>query len=205
MVRIWPSPAPIHTVPDLAFHGAKVESEFPKPLNYKTELTAAMESLAADPLVRFVGYGVKIGGRALGTLKNVPEHQLLEMPVAENLMVGFAIGIALKGLKPVVFLERFDFWWNASDAIVNHLSKIEEISRGEFNPTVILRIVVGNRQKPLFTGLTHTQDYSVSMRAAVSFPVINLSDASQIQPEYKRAHEFLGLQSTALVEYKDLL
>lgn len=182
-----------------------ISSEFPKELSYKGELTTAMETLASDPLVRFVGYGVKIGGRALGTLKNVPEPQLIEMPVAENLMVGFAMGLALKGLKPVVFIERFDFWWNASDAIVNHLDKINEISRGEFNPTMILRIVVGNRNKPLFTGKTHTQDYSPSLRAAVSFPVIGMHDASQIRDKYQRAYEALGAWSTALIEYKDLM
>ncbi len=178
---------------------------FPNALSYKDELTKAMESLAQDPLVRFVGYGVKIGGRAMGTLKNVPDSQLIEMPVAENLMVGFAIGISLKKLKPVVFIERMDFWWNAGDAIVNHLDKINQISHGEFNPTIILRIVVGNRQKPLFTGKTHTQDYSPSLRAAVSFPVIGLHDASQIQGNYKAAHECFGFHSTALIEYKDLM
>jgi pyruvate/2-oxoglutarate/acetoin dehydrogenase E1 component len=175
------------------------------PISYKDELTKAMESLAQDPLVRFVGYGVKIGGRAGGTLKNVSDSQLIEMPVAENLMVGFAIGLSLKGLKPVVFIERMDFWWNASDAIVNHLDKINQISHGEFNPTMILRIVVGNRNKPLFTGATHTQDYSPSLRAAVSFPVINLGSASQIKASYQFAFVALDRHSTALVEYKDLM
>ncbi len=173
-------------------------------LSYKQELKKAMESLAADPLVRFVGYGVKIGGRALGTLNDVSDDRLVEMPVAENLMVGFAIGLSLKGLKPVVFIERMDFWWNAGDAIVNHLDKINQISHGEFNPTMILRIVVGNRQKPLFTGKTHTQDYSPSLRAAVGFPVIGLTDASMIRGNYEAAHECFGCHSNALIEYKDL-
>ncbi len=178
---------------------------FPSPLSYKDELTKAMETMAQDPLVRFVGYGVKIGGRAGGTLKNVSDSQLIEMPVAENLMVGFAIGLSLKGLKPVVFIERMDFWWNASDAIVNHLDKINQISHGEFTPTMILRIVVGNRNKPLFTGKTHTQDYSPSLRAAVSFPVNNITDASLIAPYYQDAHRMFGRQSNALIEYKDLM
>ncbi len=185
-----------------------ITSEFPTALSYKDELTKAMESLAQDPLVRFVGYGVKIGGRAGGTLKNVSDSQLIEMPVAENLMVGFAIGLSLKGLKPVVFIERMDFWWNASDAIVNHLDKINQISHGEFSPTMILRIVVGNRNKPLFTGATHTQDYSPSLRAAVSFPVINLTDPTQIVHKYECALNAMGprsRRSTALIEYKDLM
>ncbi len=184
-----------------------IASEFPTALSYKDELTKAMESLAQDPLVRFVGYGVKIGGRAGGTLKNVSDSQLIEMPVAENLMVGFAIGLSLKGLKPVVFIERFDFVLNAMDAIVNHLDKIESLSHGEFRPAIILRIVIGNRAKPLFTGKTHTQDFTPALKSLVSFPVVGLHDASQIQREYTAAHDGLGRlsTSTALIELKDLM
>ncbi len=171
-------------------------------MNFKGELSEAMTSLARDSLVRFIGYGVTIG-KAGGTLSGVPESMLIEMPVAENLMAGFAIGLALKGLKPVVFFERFDFVPNAMDAIVNHLDKIKSISSGEFNPAVILRIVVGNRQNPLFTGATHTQDLSPMLRAAVSFPVINLLNPATVQAEYAKAHHALPDRSTALIEYKD--
>lgn len=174
-------------------------------VNYKSELTAAMECLAEDPLVRFIGYGVKIGGRALGTLKNVPDSQLVETPVAENLMVGLAIGMALRGLKPVVYIERFDFILNALDAIVNHLAKIKDISRGEFNPSIILRVTVGNKDKPLFTGETHTQDMTEALKRLVKFPIIKLEHADLIRPQYKAAHAFLDRHSTALIEYKDLM
>ncbi len=184
-----------------------ITSEFPTALSYKDELTKAMEGLAQDPLIRFVGYGVKIGGRAGGTLKNVSDSQLIEMPVAENLMVGFAIGLSLKGLKPVVFIERFDFILNALDAIVNHLDKIEALSHGEFRPAIILRIVIGNHSKPLFTGKTHTQDFTPALKSLVSFPIIALHDASQIEREYTAAHDRLGRlsTSTALIELKDLM
>jgi len=91
------------------------------------------------------------------------------------------------------------------DAIVNHLDKIAEISHGEFTPTMILRIVVGNRQKPLFTGKTHTQDHSVALRSLVSFPVIQLMDARSICQQYGIAHMNLLFRSTAIVEYKDLI
>src|SRR5215475_16028544 len=154
------------------------EQSSQKQISYKEQLTDAMDWLAGDPLVRFIGYGVSIG-RAMGTLKNVPASHLIEMPVAENLMVDFAIGLSIKGLKPVVFFERFDFVPLAMAAI-NRLDTIGEISHGEFRPTAILRIVVGNRQKPLFTGRTHTQDFTVMLRAFVSFPVIQLMEIQQI-------------------------
>ncbi len=195
----------IHTVPDLAFDGPRVESEFPKPLSYKDELTKAMELLAQDPLVCFMGYGVQIGGRAMGTLNNVPDDRLIETIVDENEMVGEAIGMSLDGYKPVVFFERFDFILNALDAIVNHLDKIETLSQGEFKPTMILRIVVGNSRKPLFTGKTHMQDFSVALRALVSFPVVQLQDASDIKGNYRHAYCTLDSRSTAIIEYKDLM
>ena len=164
-----------------------------------------MDYLGADPLVRFVGYGVKFG-KAGGTLKNVPESQLVEMPVAENLMCGAAIGMALKGLKPVVFIERFDFILNALDAIVNHLDKLGDISNGEFKPACLFRVVTGNRNKPLFTGETHTQDFSKAIALMVGFPVHRLNGPELIFDLYKRAHAIMPQgRSTMLVEYKDLM
>jgi pyruvate/2-oxoglutarate/acetoin dehydrogenase E1 component len=182
----------------------------PLPLSYKSSLTAAMHELARDPKVIFVGYGVRVGGQAAGTLKGIPAAQLLETPVAENLMLAIAIGQALKGYKPVVYFERFDFILNAMDAIVNHLDKMEELSSREFSPAILIRVVVGNTKKPLYTGVTHTQDFTKPMRQMVSFPVVRLEKTEQIGPAYREAYEDMrarpGLRrSTMLVELKDLI
>ena len=174
--------------------------------SYKEALTTAMLDLAQDPAVRFIGYGVKIGGRAHGTLKDVPDEQLVETPVAENLMVGLAIGMSLAGLRPVVFIERFDFILNALDAIVNHLDKIGTMSRGQFTPAVILRVVVGNKNKPFFTGATHTQDFTEAVRQMVNFRVYRLGDSFSVQDLYGVAYRNqLRGESTMLIEHKDLL
>lgn len=173
--------------------------------SYKFALTAAMTSLACDPATRFVGYGLR-KGRAMGTLASVPDNQIIETPVAENLMTGVAIGLALTGLKPVVYFERADFLLNALDAIVNHLDKAASLSRGEFTPAVILRITVGNREKPLFTGPPHVQDFSEALDKMVGFPVVQLHDPEDIAGCYQRAHTDLSRGvSSALFEYKDLL
>ena len=173
---------------------------------YKDELTRAMLECSTDPRCRFIGYGVKIGGRALGTLRDVPDRQLMETPVAENLMVGLATGLSLAGLRPVVFIERMDFILNALDAIVNHLAAADKISRGQFRPAVILRVVIGNRHKPLYTGPTHVQDFTEAVRQMVDFPVIRLTLPEQIRPAYHDAMRDLdGGRSTMLVEHKDLI
>lgn len=181
------------------------------PLGYKAALGQAMRDLAADPLVCFVGYGVRYGGQAAGTLKGIPPDQLIETPVAENLMVSMAIGLALAGRRPVVFIERMDFILNALDAIVNHLDKASRMSHGTFAPAVIIRAVVGNQSKPLFTGATHTQDFTAALRDMVSFPVIKLFNAEAVRIQYPRALERMGggqqphgaHRSTLLVELKD--
>lgn len=174
-------------------------------LTYKESLREAMRSLAEDPRSRFLGYGLRFG-RAAGSMAGAKEEQIIETPVAENLMTGLAIGQSLSGLLPLVYFERFDFALNASDAIVNHLSAAEQISRGQFKPAVILRAVVGNRSKPLFTGKTHTQDFTEAFRSMVDFPVEALRGTEQILPAYREARrrQLEGV-STLLVEYKDLI
>lgn len=177
-------------------------------LSYKAALTQANTALAQDPRTIFLGYGIT-KTHALGTLKHVPAAQLLEMPVAENLMVGAAIGLSLAGRLPVVYIERCDFLLNAMDAIVNHLNAIPITSKGEFKPAVILRIVVGNRKKPLFTGHTHTQDFSEALAKMVSFQVVQLDFPSPMAVSAAYAAASIRQQefgeSTALFEYKDLI
>jgi len=163
-----------------------------------------MELLAQDKLARFIGYGVT-KGRAMGTLKNVQESQLIETPVAENLMVGLATGMSLAGLHPVVFIERFDFILNAADAIVNHLDKIERMSGGEFKPAVILRVVVGNKKKPLYTGETHTQDFTEAFRKMLRMTVLTFEDSSITAAYRYAAAGFERGYSTMIVERKDLI
>ena len=171
-------------------------------MSYKDALTDANTKLAGYPNVRFVGYGLK-KGRALGTLKEVADSQIIEMPVAENLMMGFAIGLSLKGYLPVVFIERMDFLMNAMDAMVNHLDKIAKISHGEFHPKVIIRCIVGNTKKPLYTGATHTQDLTDGIRKMVSFPVWNLKDEGDIATLYDLCVKVS--EPVMFVEYKDLV
>lgn len=174
-------------------------------MTYKDTIRVACTNLAKIPRTVFLGYNVAHGGKGGGAYVDIPESQLIEMPLAENLMMGVAIGMALRGDLPVVYFERFDFITNAMDAIVNHLDKMKELSKGQFDPKVIIRVVVGNKFKPLYTGVTHTQDFTDAMRTMVSFPVISLSPpdhrTAQIIDGYTRAA--LGTESIMLVEYKD--
>ncbi len=171
-------------------------------MTVKESLRMAMAEMSKDPAVIFIGYGL-LHGRANGTLVDVPREQLLETPVSEHLMSDMAIGLSLKGRKPCVFFERFDFILLALSSIVLHLDKIEKESRGEFKPGVLLRVCVGGSQKPLFTGSTHTQDFTKAMKHMVSFPVERIMHAEDALTKYREAHRRLPTKSTMLVEYRD--
>lgn len=179
-------------------------------LTYKQALTQAMTRLGADPLRRFIGYGLagKPPRGALGTLAGVSPEQIVETPVAENLMVGLATGLACAGFKPVVYFERMDFMLNAADAIVNHLAKLPQISRGRYRPGVIIRATIGNRNKPLFTGPTHTQDFSTAFVRMLGddWRIVTPLSPEGVLTEYRDADIEADLGRCSLIcEYKDLL
>ena len=139
-------------------------------ISYKDAMIQSMTELAERDTI-FIGYNVKYGN-AIGTLKNVPDDQKLETPVAENLMAGLAIGMSFEGFLPVLYYERHDFMLVAADAIVNHIDKIERISHGEFKCPVIIRAVTADAG-PFYSGITHSQDFTKVFKEAVSFPVVD--------------------------------
>jgi pyruvate/2-oxoglutarate/acetoin dehydrogenase E1 component len=170
-------------------------------MKYKEALRRSMISLSKDDDCRFIGYGVKYGAKGNGSLVGVNDCQLIETTVSENLIVGMAIGMSIEGLKPVVYIPRFDFIINALDSIVNHLDKIDKLSKGEFTPKVIIRTVIGGTKTPLYTGLTHVQDFTEAVSKMVSFPVIKMSSVNEVVKYFNIASKWQT--SMILIEEKD--
>ena len=57
---------------------------------------------------RFMGYNTLKGSQMYGTLKDISPLQLMEMPVAENLMMGMAVGMAATGKTTDNFSPEYD-------------------------------------------------------------------------------------------------
>jgi pyruvate/2-oxoglutarate/acetoin dehydrogenase E1 component len=170
-------------------------------LTYKDHLIGAMELLAANPKTFVVGYNSSAGG----TCHCFPKERSPEMPLAEALCAGVAIGMSLNGFVPILWIERMDFILHSLDQIVNHLDKMALLSNWIHKPAVIIRVATGNKNTPLLTGPTHTQNFSYAIREMVTFPIINLQWRLSIVPEYKKALDrAIQGQSTMLVEDRDL-
>ena len=129
-------------------------------MTYKEALTREMDRLALDPKVRFVGYNTAYGPRMNGTLNNISIEKCIEMPVAENLMCGVAIGLALEGFLPVLCFERFDFCLTCADSLINHIGGLQHY--GLVLP-MIIRVCIGTNS-PLDPGVQHRQDYTSMFR-----------------------------------------
>jgi len=127
-------------------------------MTYREMITNRCTKYAKNPKVIFMGYNTVKGSRMYGTLNGVPESQCIEMPVAENLMVGMAIGMALNGYLPVVCFERHDFLLLGLDALINHMDKLPELSGGQYKLPILVRAIVGGT-KPIEPGVQHKQDY----------------------------------------------
>jgi len=153
-------------------------------ISYKDAMIQSMTELGEEGAI-FIGYNVAYGN-AIGTLKNVSDDQKLETPVAENLMVGLAIGMSFEGYLPVLYFERHDFMLVAADAIVNHIDKIERISHGEFKCPVIIRAVTADAG-PFYSGITHSQDFTNLFKVAVSFPVLDPIRGDDVVAGFKGA------------------
>ena len=119
---------------------------------------------------------------------NISAEQKLETPVAENLMSGLAIGMSFEGFLPVIYFERHDFMMVAMDAIVNHIDKIERISHGEFKVPVIIRAVTADGG-PFYSGITHSQDFTEVLKAAVTFPVYDPKSGKEILEAFRNARD----------------
>jgi len=166
-------------------------------LSYKDAVTLAMTELGEQGSI-FLGYSI-IPGDAMGTLKNVPMSQKIETPVAENLMVGLAMGMSFEGFKPVVYFERHDFMLVAADAIGNHVDKVERISHGEFKAPVIFKTVIDDGGL-FYSGPTHSQNFTEVFRHMVDFPVIDVHTPSEVLSAYRFAKNHNG--PVMIVEHK---
>ena len=107
-------------------------------------LRRAME---ADPKVILCGEDIgKLGGVfriTEGLQKDFGEERVMDSPLAESGIVGTAIGMALRGYRPVVEIQFDGFVYPAFDHIVSQVAKMRSRALGHVQLPMVIRIPVG--------------------------------------------------------------
>ena len=109
--------------------------------------TGLRRALEADPKVLVMGEDVgRLGGvfRVTdGLQKDFGDDRVIDTPLAESGIVGTAIGLALRGYRPIVEIQFDGFVYPAFDQLVSQLAKMSNRSSGHLRMPIVIRVPFG--------------------------------------------------------------
>ena len=107
---------------------------------------ALRESMESDKSVFCIGEDVGFGG-AYGATQNLREQfgndRVRDTPISESAIVGFSVGSALCGFRPVAEIMHMDFIAIAMDQVVNQAAKMRYMFGGKAKIPLVIRCGVG--------------------------------------------------------------
>ena len=107
-------------------------------------LRRAMEN---DPKVILMGEDIgKLGGVFRitdGLQKDFGPHRVIDTPLAESGIIGTAVGLAIRGYRPVCEIQFDGFIYPAFDQIVSQVAKLHYRTSGNVKVPITIRVPYG--------------------------------------------------------------
>ncbi len=164
---------------------------------------ALREGLKADEKMLVFGQDVAHGKGGVFTatrgLTDEFKTRCFNAPLAEASIVGVAIGLALRGFRPVPEIQFGDYIWTAMMQIRNELSTIRYRSNGHFSAPVVIRVPVGGY---IHGGLCHSQNIEATFAHIPGLKIVMPSTAIDAYGFLK--HAFKSQDPVLFLEHKAL-
>lgn len=135
-----------------------------EPMNLVTSINHTLgQEMARDRSVRLLGYDIgPIGGvfRATeGLFDRFGPEQVIDTPLSENGLIGVAVGMAIRGERPVVEMQFLGFMYNAWGQFVYAMANLHQKTGGLLKVPVTVRATFGGGIKPLPFHSESTESY----------------------------------------------
>jgi pyruvate dehydrogenase E1 component beta subunit len=116
-------------------------------MTYRDAINRALHDAMADEDVIFLGEDVAAAGGAFkvseGLLDAFGDDRVLDTPIAEQAIIGAAIGAAVGGLRPVAEIMFADFAATCFDGIANEIPKYRYMTGGQVTMPLVVRLANG--------------------------------------------------------------
>jgi len=112
---------------------------------------AISEEMEKDNRIFYMGEDVGRFGGAYGTTKGLWEmfgdERVKDTPMSEAAIIGFALGAAITGMRPIAEIMFCDLLCLAMDQIVNQVAKIHYMFGGKVKVPLVIRVPFGGLRR----------------------------------------------------------
>jgi pyruvate dehydrogenase E1 component beta subunit len=108
---------------------------------------ALSQEMEHDANMILMGEDIGVNGGVFratdGLITKFGAERVIDTPLSETGVIGFAIGMALYGLHPVAEIQFVDFIWSGWDQVMSELSKYRYRSGAQFTVPLVIRAPYG--------------------------------------------------------------
>ena len=152
------------------------------------------QELARNPDAYIFGQDVAHGKGGVftvtsGLTSKFGKERVFNTHLAESSIVGVAIGMATRGLKPIAEIQFGDYIWTAMNQLRNELAMMNYRSGGDFTCPAVIRVPVGGY---IHGGPYHSQNIEATFAHFPGLYIVypsNASDASGLLRSAIRAQD----------------
>lgn len=156
--------------------------------SYRQAIAEAMHEGMKNPKTVIYGIGSTDTAGIFGTTKGLEaefgSERIFDTPIAEESMLGFAVGLSLNGHYPINVHIRNDFLLLAMGQIVNSIAKYRSMYGGRFQVPMLIRAVIG---RSWGQGAQHSQSLQSLLAHIPGLTVIMPASAESVHSSYLEA------------------